>query len=240
MTSTTYTKQADGILHADVLNHGHIVLERVSGTELDIVNSARVSFNDSSDEMDERNEGLINFLMRERHGTPFEAPTLHFDVKLPLFVTREWHRHRIGWSYNEWSARYSKIEPEFYVPARDDVREQTGKPGAYTFERIEDDTFADETRNRIEAAQHSAYREYERMLDLGIAKEVARVVLPVGFYTRMKASCNLRSLMHFLSLRNAEQAQREIRAYAEIMEEMARAHFPVTIGRFVEHGRVCP
>lgn len=236
----TFTQQADGSLYADVLDHGHIKLERVSGTELDIINSARVSFNDESDEMDERNEGLINFLMRERHGTPFEAPTLHFDVKLPLFVTREWHRHRVGWSYNEWSARYSKIEPEFYVPSRDDMREQKGKPGAYHYERIEEDGRAEANMDLIEATARYAFDRYDDMLADGVAKEIARLVLPVNMFTRMKASCNLRSLMHFLGLRNHPQAQREIRYYAEIMEAMAMEHFPVSMSRFIEHGRKSP
>ena len=101
---------------------GHVVLEACSGSDLAIVNSARVSFDQESTEFGERERGLINFLMRERHGTPFEAPTFRFDVRAPIFVIREHFRHRVGHSYNEESGRYSKIKTDFYVPERDAVR----------------------------------------------------------------------------------------------------------------------
>jgi len=227
------------VITRKIHNLGHLVLESVSGSDLDIVNSARVSFNESSQGMDDRNRGLINFLMRERHGTPFEAPTIRWDVKAPIFVFREWHRHRIGWSYNEHSARYSVIPNEYYIPEPESITTQVGKPGEYTFEPM-DEMESETYRGIIAATQHNSFTAYERMLEAGVAKQVARAVLPVGTYSRMKAGCNLRSAMHFLSLRNHAQAQYEIRAYAEVMEEMLAEHFPVAIEAFVKNGRVCP
>jgi len=223
-----------------VHQYGHVALDDTMGDDLAIVNNARVSFNDGSEVMDERNEGLIGFLMRNRHGTPFEAVTFRFDIKAPLFVFREWHRHRAGHSYNEWSARYSVIEPEFYVPQRDYVRHQVGKPGAYTFERIEDDAVAEAVRSQVEIAQQAAYAQYDSMVSAGVAKEVARVVLPVGTYSRMKWTCNLRSLMHFLSLRNSAHAQREIRDYAIAVERFALGVCPVAMKAFIDNERVAP
>lgn len=221
-------------------NHGHIALDDHMGNDLSIVNNARVSFNDVSDSMDSKNIGLIYYLMRNRHGSPFEAVTFRFDVKAPLFVFREWHRHRAGHAYNEQSARYSVIESEFYVPERDYVRTQKGKPGAYTFEREKDDEVAQRARDSIYESQRRAHSEYLTMLEDGIAKEIARTVLPVGTYSRMKHTTNLRAAMHFISLRNSENAQREIRDYAVEMERIITNICPVAMRAFVDNGRICP
>lgn len=220
--------------------HGHIILEAHMGSDIDVCRSARVSFNEDTEEMDEKNVGLINFLMKNGHGSPFESVALRFDVKAPIFVFREWHRHRAGHGYNEWSARYSKMEAEFYVPQRDYLREQVGKPGAYTFERVEDDECAVEITDAIRDTQMHSFKIYEAMLQDGIAKEVARVVLPVGMYSRMKWYTNLRSAMHFLSLRNSEHAQREIRDYAIAAEGLINQVCPISMAAFVEHGRKSP
>ncbi len=223
-----------------VHEHGHIILDDHMGGDIDIAAAARVSFNAEAGDMDEKNVGLINYLMKGRHGTPFEHVAFKFDVKAPLFVFREWHRHRAGWSYNEWSARYSKIDPEFYVPQRDYVRSQVGKPGAYVFEREPDDYKASAIQDAISFASQRGYNAYEAMVEKGVAKEVARVVLPVGTYSRMKATCNLRSAMHFLSLRNTEHAQAEIRDYAIAMEAILTNICPVAMAAFIDNGRVCP
>src|SRR3954447_4340496 len=120
-----------------VLDHGFVALDAALASDLAVVNGARVSFNQASDEMTERDAGLIRFLMRERHGRPLEHGYFRFVVKAPLFVVREHHRHRSVHSYNEWIERYSKMEPDFYVP--ENVRTQVGKPGAYPFEPVEDE-----------------------------------------------------------------------------------------------------
>jgi thymidylate synthase (FAD) len=158
-------------------------------------------------------------------------------VKAPLFVVREHHRHRAGHSYNEWSGRYSKMRAEFYVP--DYVRTQVGKPGAYTFEPVEADV-RDAAREEIERQAQEAFAAYERMLDLGVAKEVARTVLPLNMYTKYYWSCNPRSLMHFCSLRNSEHAQYEIREFAAAAESFLERLMPVTHAAFVENGRLAP
>jgi len=220
-----------------VLDKGFLALDGALATDLAVVNGARVSFNSEAQEMDDRDAGLIRFLMRERHGSPFEHGYFRFLVKAPLFVVREHHRHRAGHSYNEWSGRYSKLEPEFYVP--DFVRTQIGKPGAYTFEPVDDET-REATRAEIENTALSAFQAYERMLERGVAKEVARAVLPLSTYTKYYWSCNPRSLMHFCSLRNDEAAQYEIRQYGAAAESFLEKLMPVTHAAFVASGRVSP
>src|SRR5262249_32053706 len=220
-----------------VLDHGFVALDGALASDLAVVNGARVSFNQVSDEMTERDQGLIRFLMREGHGSPFEHGYFRFIVKAPLFVVREHHRHRAGHSYNEWSGRYSKMEPEFYVP--EFVRTQVGKPGAYTFEPVEDET-AELAREEIADNAARAFAPSERMLEQGVAKEVARAVLPLSTYTKYYWSCNPRSLMHFCSLRNHEAAQYEIRQYAAAAESFLEQTMPVTHAAFVERGRIAP
>jgi thymidylate synthase (FAD) len=220
-----------------VLDHGFLALDGVLASDLVVVNAARVSFNSASDVMEERDEGLILFLMRDRHGSPFEHGYFRFIVKAPIFVVREHHRHRAGHSYNEWSGRYSKMEAEFYVA--DFVRTQVGKPGAYTFEPVAPEV-REQARAEISAAAVQAFDAYERMLDLGVAKEVARSVLPLSLYTKYYWSCNPRSLMHFCSLRNSEHAQFEIREYAKAAESFLAQAMPVTHAAFVANGRVAP
>jgi thymidylate synthase (FAD) len=220
-----------------VLDKGYLALDAALASDLAVVNAARVSFNTEADEMTEREEGLIRFLIRERHGSPFEHGYFRFLVKAPIFVVREHHRHRAGHSYNEWSGRYSKLEAEFYVP--DYVRRQTGKPGAYTFEPV-DETTREAARREIDEAARRAFESYERLLEEGVAKEVARTVLPLATYTKYYWSCNPRSLMHFCSLRNHESAQYEIREYAAAAESFLAELMPVTHAAFLANGRTAP
>ena len=220
-----------------MLDHGFVALDGALASDLAVVNGARVSFNEASQELSERDAGLIRFLMREAHGSPFEHGYFRFLVKAPLFVVREHQRHRAGHSYNEWSGRYSKMEPEFYVP--DFVRTQLGKPGSYTFEPVDAAT-RDSARTEIEENARRAYEAYERMLEQGVAKEVARAVLPLSTYTKYYWSCNPRSLMHFCGLRNHESAQYEIREYAAAAESFFQRLMPVTHAAFIANGRVAP
>jgi thymidylate synthase (FAD) len=221
----------------DVLDHGFLALDGAFATDLAVVNGARVSFNVASEELSERDEGLIRYLMRDRHGSPFEHGYFRFLVKAPIFVVREHHRHRAGHSYNEWSGRYSKLEAEFYVP--DNIRTQVGKPGAYRFEQV-DPAVRALARSEIRDAAEQAFAAYERMLEQGVAKEVARTVLPLALYTKYFWSCNPRSLMHFCGLRNSDQAQFEIREYARAAETFLERLMPVTHAAFVANGRVAP
>jgi thymidylate synthase (FAD) len=193
-----------------------------------------------------KTEGRIRFLMRKKHGTPFEHNALKFYVEAPIFVFREWHRHRIGWSYNEQSGRYSELPPMFYVPHIDRPLIQVGKPGNYTYEP---GTYAQYMWlvEDIKNQSISQYISYQDRLKRGYAKEVARMSLGVNVYTKMYATCNARSLMAFLSLRtNVPEAtfpstpMWEIEAAAKMTEATLKTLFPITYNAWVEFGRVAP
>src|ERR671932_1455404 len=158
-----------------VLDHGLVRLDDAMASDLSVVNGARVSFARRKEEMDEGDEGLIRFLMRDRHGTPFEHNAFRFHVRCPLFVAREWFRHRIG-SFNEFSMRYAKASDEFYVPEPEDVRSKVGKPGAYSFEPVEPE-LAEQTREQLQAVYETAYSTYTRLVELGVAREPARLAI---------------------------------------------------------------
>jgi thymidylate synthase (FAD) len=221
-----------------VLDHGFVRLDDSMADDLSVVNGARVSFARHKTEMDDSDAGLIRFLMRERHGTPFEHNSFRFHIRAPIFVAREWFRHRIG-SFNEFSMRYAKATEDFYVPEPEDVRSQVGKPGAYSFEPVEPEV-AETTRDELRTVYEAAYATYERLVELGVARELARAVLPVGAYTEFYWTINARALMNFLSLRNSETAQREIRRYAEACEQFLADKMPVTYAAFVANDRTAP
>jgi thymidylate synthase (FAD) len=221
-----------------VLDHGFVRLDAAMASDLSVANAARVSFARRKDELDEADEGLIRFLMRERHGTPFEHNAFRFHIRCPIFVAREWFRHRVG-SFNEFSMRYAKATDDFYVPEADDVRSQVGKPGAYSFEPV-DPELAETTREELQALYDTAYATYQRLVEQGVARELARSVLPVGAYTEFYWTVNARALMNFVSLRAADTAQREIRRYADAVERLFAERMPVTHEAFVASGRVAP
>jgi thymidylate synthase (FAD) len=221
-----------------VLDHGFVRLDDAMASDLSVANAARVSFARRKDSLDDADAGLIGFLMRERHGTPFEHNAFRFHVRCPIFVAREWFRHRIG-SFNEFSMRYAKASDDFYVPAPEDVRTQVGKPGAYTFETVDADV-AEQTREELRMVYEQAFATYERLVEQGVARELARCVLPVGAYTEFYWTINARALMNFVSLRAAETAQREIRRYAEAVEELFATAMPITHAAFVANDRTAP
>jgi thymidylate synthase (FAD) len=221
-----------------VLDHGFVRLDGALADDLSVVNGARVSFARRKTEVDDADAGLIRFLMRDRHGTPFEHNAFRFHIRCPIFVAREWFRHRVG-SFNEFSMRYARATDDFYVPDAEDVRSQVGKPGAYSFEPVPDE-LAETTREELRAAYDAAYATYERLVEQGVARELARVVLPVGAYTEFYWTVNARSLMNFVSLRAADTAQREIRRYADAVERFFEECMPITYEAFVANGRVAP
>jgi thymidylate synthase (FAD) len=221
-----------------VLDHGFVRLDDAMADDLSVANAARVSFARRKDELDDSDRGLIGFLLRERHGTPFEHNAFRFHIRCPIFVAREWFRHRIG-SFNEFSMRYAKATDEFYVPAPEDVRSQVGKPGAYTFEPVAPE-LAERTREELRAVYEASFAAYERLVEAGVARELARAVLPVGAYTEFFWTVNARALMNFISLRNAEAAQREIRRYAEACEAFLEQKMPVTHAAFIANDRRAP
>jgi thymidylate synthase (FAD) len=238
---------ADGVrFRSDVT----VELVRASASDADVLFAARVSTQgeQSLDQLEAdpaRSKGLINYLLRSRHGSPFEHNSMTFYVQAPIFVFREFMRHRIA-SYNEESGRYRELNPVFYVPAADRKLAQTGKPGHYEFVAGTPEQHA-LVVTETERVCREAYASYRRMLAAGVAREVARIVLPVTIYSSMYVTLNARSLMNFLSLRTASpeaafpsSPQREIEMCAERMEELWAGLMPITHEAFARHGRVCP
>lgn len=230
-----------------------VELVRASAHDSDVLFAARVSTQGeqtleaaaSGDEATARDRGLINYLMRDRHGSPFEHNSMTFYVQAPIFVFREFMRHRIA-SYNEESGRYRELNPVFYVPGPERNLVQVGKPGAYEFlpGTPEQTALVDA---EVRAVCTAAYASYQRMLDAGIAREVARAVLPVTIYSSMYVTMNARSLMNFLSLRTKREGthfpsfpQREIEMVAELMEHHFAELMPLTFEAFNANGRVAP
>ncbi|MCF8521701.1 MAG: FAD-dependent thymidylate synthase [Candidatus Planktophila sp.] len=227
-----------------------VELVKSSASDADVIWAARVSTagEQSMDEIGQdpgKSAGLINYLARERHGSPFEHTSMTFFVSAPIFVFREFMRHRIA-SYNEESGRYRELNPVFYVPDEDRKLIQIGKTGAYTFV----DGTPEQFKVSVEAMKKAyvvAYEQYKIMLDQGIAREVARVVLPVGLYSSMYVTMNARALMNFLSLRTSREGshfpsypQREIEMVAEKMEAEFARLMPLTYGAFEKSGRIAP
>ena len=224
-------------MEVKVLNEGYVNLVDCFGSDLDIVNAAKVSFAAYETEMNERASGLLNFLLKNKHATPFEHVVFKFSIKCPIFVAREWFRHRWS-SFNEMSMRYHVPDClDFFIPSESVIRKQVGKPGHYTFEKIEDPAVYDFVLEKLEEVYSIAESNYYEMIEAGIAKEIARSVLPVGQYTEFVWTVNLRSLLNFLSLRNESNAQQEIREYAEVIERMTKIFVPKTIDLFIENGR---
>lgn len=227
-----------------------VELVRSAAQDSDVLFAARVSTQGERslaqvDADPTRSAGLINYLMRDRHGTPFEHSSMTFYVQAPIFVFREFMRHRIA-SYNEESGRYRQLRPTFYVPGPERRLTQIGRPGHYEFTEGTADQHAlveAETRSACE----QAYASYRRMLDAGIAREVARIVLPLTIYSSMYVTMNSRALMNFLSLRTKRPdarfpsfPQREIEMCAERMEEEWARLMPLTHAAFEANGRVAP
>jgi thymidylate synthase (FAD) len=222
----------------DILDHGEVELLDVLGNDLSVVNAAKVSFAAQVAEIDEASIGLINYLMKNKHATPFEHVVFKFRIKAPIFVTREWMRHRWS-SFNEMSMRYHKPQNiDYYIPSFNDIRKQIGKPGAYSFEEISDPQVKDAFYSIFRQSMLAADEAYYKLIDMGIAKEIARCVLPVSQYTEFIWTVNARSLINFISLRNEESAQYEIQEYAKIIELMFSKIMPITHEAFEKAGRV--
>lgn len=227
-----------------------VELVRANASDADVVFAARVSTvgEQSLEDVDadpQRSAGLINYLMRDRHGSPFEHNSMTFFVKAPIFVWREHMRHRIA-SYNEESGRYRELLPVFYVPGHDRPLIQSGKPGAYEFHPGTTEQY-DLVDNAIKETCTGAYEAYLRMLEAGVAREVARMVLPVTIFSSAYVTMNARSLMNFLSLRRKVEGshfpsypQREIEMVAEVYEDHFAKLMPITHATFIANGRVAP
>jgi thymidylate synthase (FAD) len=232
-----------------------VELVRSSAHDSDVLFAARVSTMgeqtlegaqaSAEGEQATKGAGLINYLMRDRHGSPFEHNSMTFYVQAPIFVFREFMRHRMA-SYNEESGRYRELNPVFYVPNKQRNLVQVGKPGAYDFVPGTDEQFElVDTATREASTQ--AFEAYQTMLEAGVAREVARIVLPLNIYSSMYVTVNARSLMNFLSLRTKREGthfpsfpQREIEMCAEKMEDIWAELMPLTYAAFGKNGRVAP
>ena len=201
--------------------------------DLEVVRNARVSYDaDWRTGDDQKDAKLVNYLTKNRHTSPFEAMVFTFEIKAPIFVIRQWQRHRT-WSYNEVSARYAELPEEFYVPAAEQITTQSASNKQ--MRTTEQHPRADLVRANIEVQCIAAFNVYKLMLDTGVPRELARGVLPLNTYTRMFATVDLHNLFHFLSLRLHEHAQFEIRVYAEALLQLIEPICPVAVAAFKEH-----
>lgn len=217
-----------GVKHP-VLGHGYVVLVDYMGNDSSIVQAARVSYGKGTKSIrDDR--GLIRYLMRHRHTTPFEMIELKFLVRLPIFVARQWIRHRHS-STNEYSARYSVVPDEFEVPAAEEIRHQSTRNRQGRGDPLPPEV-VHQFRSDLERVSKDAYAAYTRALEAGVARETARLLLPVAYYTQWYWKCDLWNLFHFLSLRLDPHAQEEIRLYAAELAKLARAVAPVAYEAF--------
>lgn len=219
----------------DVLDSGFVRLVDHMGSDLSIVRAARVSYDadwraGTDTGSDER---LIAYLLEHKHSTPFEAVTFTFEVKAPIFIFRQWHRHRT-WSYNEVSARYTELNEGYYLPSPDKIGMQSKLNKQVRDIPIE----GQPTDAQVKAAHligttcEAAFSSYKALLEAGVPRELARSVLPVAAYSRMFATVNLHNLLHFLRLRMHSHAQWEIRQYANALCDLAGSICPVTIREF--------
>lgn len=213
----------------DLLDHGFVRLIDSMGSDLSIVRAARVSYDAAWRAGDDHSsdQRLIRYLWKNKHTTPFEAATFTFEVKAPIFVFRQFHRHRT-FSYNELSARYRELPEEFYVPAADQITTQS--TDNKQMRTTEPHYNAENMRLVMLATCQNAFRNYKIMLADGVPRELARSVLPVATYSHMFCTVNLLNLMKFLTLRCDGHAQYEIRVYADAMRDLVRPIVPTAIG----------
>lgn len=229
-----------------IRNDFDVELVQHAGSDELICQAARVSTLGAASLGTDESEGLLRFLMRNRHGSPFEHGLIMYRISAPIFVWREFMRHRVGVSYNEQSGRYMELEPVFYMPPDKRALVQKGKAGEYTFVP---GTYEQHQHVLHEVIQsyRSSWRAYQNMLDENVAKEVARICLPLATYSTAYVTMNPRSLMHFLSLRTKDgrskfpsYPQWEINEVASQMEYIFADKFSITEKVFNEAGRVCP
>lgn len=213
-----------------LLDKGWLCVDGHIGTDADIVNAARMSYGNGTRTTRE-DANLISYLLEHEHGTPFEIPDIRFRIKCPLFVSKQFMRHRIA-SYNEISARYSKMVNEYYVPNEWRIQAKHNKQSSVASDDAIDNKAL--SKQYVESCQ-LAFATYKNMLKQGVAREMARMILPASTYTVFICKLNLRSLLNLVSLRYANNAQYEIRVYAEKMLEIIKEWLPLTYDAFDNH-----
>ena len=220
----------------DVLDHGFIRVIDYMGTDASIVQAARVSYGVGTKKTQE-DKGLINYLMRHSHTTPFEMCEIKLHVKLPIFVMRHWVRHRTA-NINEYSARYSVLNNEFYIPEESQLAKQSGTNKQGKSDELMSSTIVDEIISTLTESSEDAYKKYTHMLDdLSLTRELARTILPINVYTEMYWKIDLHNLLHFLRLRADSHAQYEIQCYANVILDIVKKWVPFTYDAFVDYKR---
>lgn len=221
----------------NVLNHGSVRLVEHMGSDLSIVRSARVSYDSEwrAGADDGKDAKLIDYLVRNHHTSPLECVQFTFEVKAPIFVLRQWHRHRT-WSFNEVSARYSELPEEFYIPEVSQITTQSTSNKQMRTRTAHER--AESYQDLISTCCARSFDAYQDMLKAGVPRELARGVLPMNTYSRMFATVDLHNLAHFLKLRLHEHAQYEIRVYAQAMLELIEPIVPVAVAALKRHALV--
>ena len=215
------------------LDKGFVRLIDVMGDDSSIVQAARVSYGKGTKSV-RQDRGLIRYLMRHRHTTPFEMVEFKFHVKLPIFVARQWIRHRTA-NVNEYSGRYSEMHDDFYLPAPEQLRPQSTTNRQGRSEEVIPEERSKEIRSSLEDHQNASFEHYKNLLDSNLAREISRINLPLSNYTEWYWKIDLHNLFHFLKLRMDDHAQYEIRVYAEIMADMVKAAVPVAYEAFEDY-----
>lgn len=217
-----------------VLNHGHVRLVDHMGSDLSIVRNARVSYDAEwrTGEDAGKDEKLIDYLVKNKHTSPLESVVFTFDVKAPIFVFRQWHRHRT-WSFNEISARYSELPEEFYIPEVSHITTQSKDNKQMRTDEIHPK--AEELQDMLMVSCEASFLVYRRLILMGMPRELARGVLPVNTFSHMFATVDLHNLSHFLKLRLHEHSQYEIRVYAQAMLDLIEPIVPVTVAALKRH-----
>jgi thymidylate synthase (FAD) len=214
-----------------VLDHGHIILQDVMGCDADIAQAARTSYQKGTKTVND-DRGLLRRLMRDRHTSPLEMGEVKFHVKLPIFVERQWVRHRMA-SMNEVSARYSQLPEEYYIPEKRDIAAQSKINKQGRDEPIEEGV-ATAFQHDVSHACHQSFAVYHKALENGVARELARIELPLGTYTEKVWKCDLHNLFHFLGLRMDKHAQWEVRQYANVIGGIVSQLFPICWQAFLD------
>ena len=227
-----------------VLDHGFVRVIDYMGDDSSIVQAARVSYGKGTKKLNQ-DKNLINYLLSHRHTTPFEMNEIKFHIKLPIFVARQWIRHRTA-NVNEYSARYSILDNEFYIPKANDVKPQSQLNNQGREGEIEKD-LKKHYLSLIEENAKINFSSYKHLLNVdedgntldekrpGIARELARMVLPLSSYTQWYWKIDLHNLMHFLALRFDDHAQYEIRVYAKVMLDLVKKWVPLTYDAFIRN-----
>lgn len=228
----------DGIIgiQFDALDHGFIRVADYMGNDASVVQAARVSYGSGTKKISE-DVGLIRYLLRHNHTTPFEMAEIKIHVKLPIFIARQWIRHRTA-SVNEYSARYSIMEDEFYIPEPENLAVQSSNNKQGRGQLIEAEK-AELVRELLIEDAMRCYEDYEKMIDeegdIHLARELARMNLTINSYTQWYWKVNLHNLLHFLRLRIDRHAQYEIRVYAEILAKILHGWCPTTYQAFLDY-----